>query len=140
MIAAVELLAYVEAGVEICFRSIGDLVFLDAATEAATPRSLERYVNPEGMTCGEVYDNGAVVLVATITEQDSWLELSTCQATTTRTLRLRADLGSSVVRGLAPYNVTLVASARASNWFKLDILGAGGWISARFARANDIRE
>ena len=138
MIAAVELLGYVEEGVEICFRSIGDLVFLDAVTEPPTPRSMESFSNTIGMTCGEVESIGTIVLVSTITEQDTLLELSSCRVTATQTLRLRDEVGSTAVLGLVPYNVTLAASARTSNWFKVDFLGTEGWISASYVRTAGI--
>ena len=136
MIAAVDVMGYVEPGVEVCFRRVGDLVFLDAATEPPTPRSMESYTNDTGMTCGEADRIGTIVLVAPITEQDTFLELSSCRVTTTQTLKLRDDVGSSAVLGLAPYDVTLAASARTSSWFKVDFLGTEGWISASYVRTD----
>ena len=133
MIAAVELTGYVDAGVEVCFRSVGELVFIAAATEPPIPRSLESSVNTLGLTCGEVESVGTVVLIAAFTEQDTYLELSNCKVRTTQTLRLRADVGSTTVLGLVPYNVILASEARTSNWFKVDFLGTEGWISASYA-------
>ena len=140
MIAAVELLGYVDEGVEVCFRSVGELVFLDAASEPPIPQALASSVNALGLTCGEVDSVGTVVLVATITEQDTYLELSDCKVRTTQTLRLRADVGGKAVLGLAPYNVTLAADARTSNWFRVDFLGTEGWISAGYVETDGICE
>ena len=50
LIAAVDVMGYVEPGVEVCFRSLGDLVFIDAATDPPTPRAMESYRNSVGMT------------------------------------------------------------------------------------------
>ena len=138
MIAAVDLLGYVESGVEVCFRSIGDLVFLDAAADPPVPRPLQSYNNSMGMTCGEVDQLGTLVLVSTITEQDTYLELSSCQVTTTHTVRLRADVGSTAILSLVPFNVTLDALARTNKWFKVSFLDTEGWISASFARTSGI--
>ena len=138
MIAAVDLLGYVESGVEVCFRNIGDLVFLDGATEPPTPRQMGSYNNSVGMTCGETDRVGTVVLIATITEQDTYLELSSCQVTTTQSLRLREVFGGTRVHGLVPYNITLPANARTENWFNVTFLGVDGWISASYVRTNGI--
>ena len=138
MIAAVEMLGYVEEGVEICFRSVGDLVFLDAMTDPPTPKPLTSYVNPIGMTCGEVENVGTVVLVATITEQDTFLELTSCKVTSEQTLRLRSEVGSEAIVGLVPFNVTLAADARTANWFRVDFLGTVGWISASYVTGDGV--
>lgn len=138
MIAALDILGYVESGVEVCFRSVGDLVFLDPRTDPPTPHAVESYSNPLDMTCGEIDTVGTLVLVATITEQDTYLELTNCRVTTTQTLRLRDDVGGTGVLRLVPYNVELGATARTNNWFKVTFLGTEGWISARYAKANGI--
>ena len=138
MIAAVDLLGYVDSGVEVCFRSIGDLVFVDATIEPPTPRSMESYDNEMGMTCGEVNHIGTIVLVTSITELGTYLELSSCSVATTQVLRLRDEVGSSAVLGLVPYNVTLATEARTNNWFKVTFLGMEGWISASYVHTNGI--
>ena len=140
MIAAVEILGYPEEGVEVCFRSVGDLVFLDSAISPPIPRAMESYANAIDMTCGEADRVGTIVLVATITEQDTYLELTNCKVTTTQTLRLRDDVGSASVLGLVPYNVTLATDARTSNWFRIDFLGTVGWLSANYVIADGICE
>ena len=138
MIAAMDILGYVGPGVEVCFRNIGDLVFLNPATNPPTPNKLQSYSNAAGMTCGEVNEIGTLVLVTVITEQDTFLELTTCQVTTTQTLRLRNGVGSSAVVGLVPYNVTLDSSARTNNWFRVTFLGTQGWISANYVLEDGI--
>ena len=79
-------------------------------------------------------------MVATITEKDTYLELSSCQVTTTQTLRLRDDVGSTTVLGLVPYNITLLADARTENWFFVNFIGSKGWISASYVRTDGICE
>ena len=81
---------------------------------------------------------GTLVLVAVITELDTLLNLTSCEVTTTQTLRLRDEVGSSIVHGLVPYNVNLSASARTSNWFRVEFLGQEGWISASYVRTDGI--
>ena len=138
MIAALDILGYVESGVEVCFRSVGDLVFLDPGTNPPTPRLVESFSNPLDMTCGEIDTVGTLVLVATITEQDTYLELTNCRVTTTQTLRLREHVGGTRVLGLVPYNVELGATARTNHWFRVTFLGTEGWISARYVKAEGI--
>ena len=140
MIAAIDIIGYVESGVEVCFRNIGELVFLDRATEPPTPKPLQSYNNAVGMTCGEVDQLGTLVLVAALIERDTFVELSNCQVTTTQTVRLRDDVGSATALGLVPYNVTLDTYSRTNNWFNVTFLGTEGWISARYARADGICE
>ena len=95
MIAAIDVMGYVGPGVEVCFRNIGDLVFLHPATNPPKPNKLPSYRNAAGMTCGEVNDIGTLVLVTVITEQDTFLELTSCEVTTTQILRLRSEAGGS---------------------------------------------
>ena len=97
MIAAIDIFGYVESGVEVCFRNIGELVLLDRETEPPTPRSLPSFNNAVGMTCGEVEEVGTLVLVAAVIERDTFVELSSCRVTTTQTLRLRDEIGSATV-------------------------------------------
>ena len=140
MIAAIDIFGYVEDGVEVCFRNIGELVFLDSATEPPKPKQLPSYNNAVGMTCGEVENVGTLVLVAAVIERDTFVELSSCQVTTTQTVRLRDEVGSSTALRLVPYNVTLDTFSRTDNWFNVTFLGTEGWISARYARADGICE
>ena len=140
MIAAIDIFGYVESGVEVCFRNIGELVLLDRVTAPPTPRPLPSYNNVAGMTCGEVNRPGTLVLVAAVIERDTFVELTSCRVTTTQTVRLREDVGSARVLRLVPYNVTLDSYSRTSNWFNVAFLGTEGWISARYTRASGICE
>lgn len=138
MVAAFNILGYVETGAVVCFRSVGDLVFLDTGTDPPTPRSIRSYSNALDMTCGEVNEIGRLVLAAPITEQDTHLELTNCQITTTQTLRRRTDIGGVDVVGLVPYSVTLDATARTNNWFRVTFEGKEGWISAAYVQEDGI--
>ena len=138
MIAALDIFGYVESGVEVCFRNIGELVFLDGVNEPPTPQSLPSYNNAVGMTCGEVENVGTLVLVAAVIERDTFVELSSCRVTTTQTLRLRDEVGSSTALGLVPYNVTLDTFSRTANWFNVNFLGRDGWISANYVRTEGV--
>ncbi|MYD09446.1 MAG: LysM peptidoglycan-binding domain-containing protein [Chloroflexi bacterium] len=140
MIAAIDIFGYVETGVEVCFRNIGELVLLDRVTAPPTPRPQPSYNNAAGMTCGEVDQPGTLVLVAAVIERDTFVELTSCRVTTTQTVRLRADVGSATVLRLVPYNVTLDSYSRTNSWFNVAFLGTEGWISARYARASGVCE
>ena len=140
MIAAIDIFGYVESGVEVCFRNIGELVFLDRASEPPAPRSLPSFNNAVGMTCGEIEDVGTLVLVAAVIERDTFVELSSCRVTTTQTLRLRDEIGSATVLRLVPYNVTLDTYSRTNNWFNVTFLDSQGWISASYVRTDGICE
>ena len=100
MLDAIEILGYVDKGVEICFRNVGDLVFLDPVTSPPTPLTMSVQYNDLGMTCGQVDRIGTVVLVSIATEEDTLILLSECLVTTTQTLRLRDGAGGAGVLGL----------------------------------------
>ena len=140
MLDAVEILGYVDKGVEICFRNVGDLVFLDPVTSPPTPLNMSVQYNDLGMTCGQVDRIGTVVLVSIATEEDTLILLSECLVTTTQTLRLRDGAGGAGVLGLVPYYVTLQADSRTENWFSVNFLGTDGWISAKYVESDGICE
>ena len=140
MLGAVEVLGFVDQGVEVCFRSVGNLVFLDPVTSPPSPLPMPSYDNDLGMTCGQVYRVGTVVQVSLATEIGSLINLSTCVVSTTQTLRLRDDPGGGISLGLVPYYVTLQATARTTNWFNVNFLGTEGWISASYVQTEGICE
>ena len=140
MLDAVEILGYVDRGVEICFRNLGNLVFLDPVTSPPTPLSMNVQYNDLGMTCGQVNRIGTVVLVSIPTEEDTLILLSDCLVTTSQTLRLRDGAGGVGVLGLVPYFVTLQADTRTENWFSVNFLGTDGWISAKYVETAGICE
>ena len=138
MLGAVEVLGYVAQGVEVCFRNVGNLVFLDPVTSPPSPLPMPNYDNDLGMTCGQVDRVGTVVLVSVATEVETLINLSTCVVSTTQTLRLRDDPGGGISLGLVPYYVTLQATARTTNWFNVNFLGTEGWISANYVQTEGI--
>ena len=140
MLGAVEVLGFVDQGVEVCFRSVGNLVFLDPVTSPPSPLLIPSFDNDLGMTCGQVFRIGTVVLVSIATEVESLINLSTCVVTTTETLRLRDDPGGGISLGLVPYYVSLQATARTTNWFHVNFLGTEGWISASYVQTEGICE
>ncbi len=140
MLDAVEIRGYVDKGVEICFRSVGELVFLDPVTSPPRPLKMSVQYNDLGMTCGQVDRIGTVVLVSIATEEDTLILLSDCLVTTTQTLRLRDGAGGASVLGLVPYYVTLQTDSRTENWFSVNFLGTDGWISAKYVETDGICE
>ena len=138
MMSAVDVYGYVQTGAEVCFRDHGNLVFLDGAAEPPTPQALTEISNAVGMTCGNVDRIGTVVLVEEPDEHDTYLYLSSCRVTATQTLRLRDDVAGQTILGLVPYNITLSATARTENWFKVPYLGMEGWISAAYVDTDGV--
>ena len=61
-INAVDIWSYVNGGIEVCFRTAGSLVFLDADYAPRMLMDLPSF-QPNGMTCGAIDRAGTVVLV-----------------------------------------------------------------------------
>ena len=140
MLGAVEVLGYVDRGVEVCFRNTGTLVLLDPVTWPPTSYFLTTYSNVADMTCARVDRVGTIVLVAVLSEAESLLRLNSCQVTTRQILRLRDAVAGTSTLGFVPYNVTLQAIARTPNWFNVSFLGSEGWISALYVDTDGICE
>ncbi len=140
MLGAVEVLGFVDQGVEVCVRTTGTLVFLDPITWPPSVIPMPSYSNSAGLTCGQVERVGTVMLVATATEFDSLILLTDCRVTTAQILRLREEVGGERIIVLVPYNIELTASAWMANWFAVSFLGHDVWISAQKVRTGGISE
>ena len=140
MLGAVDVLGYVDQGVEVCYHNVGSLVFLDHSVWPPIPSLLKTYTDGDGLTCGVANRVGTVVLAAERSEAESLVRLSSCQITTRQTVRLRDEVAGSFTKGLVPYNMRLRALARTPNWFQVDFLGAEGWVSASYVDAEGICE
>ena len=82
VINAVDVWAYVEQGVEVCFAQAGRIVFLDAATSPRSQAHVESYASG-GQTCAYLQRPGSVVLVPGQTAERAATTTTTTTATTT---------------------------------------------------------
>lgn len=130
-------------GVEVCFRGSGSLILLDTATSPRAQMTLSSY-SRDDMICAELDRLGIVVLVPTaetapaadtapgpVIASGSITNLENCYVTTTHILNFRDEPGGRIIERI-PYNITLTALARAADWFKVDLHGVKGWISAEY--------
>lgn len=127
-IDAVDVWNHMGDGAEVCFRAVGDIRFLDAATAPRSLSELPAY-GKEGMTCTALDRAGTVVLVPKPPPQG----LVDCMVTTTHLLNFRTGPAGESMRWL-PWNVTLTALKRRAGWFLVDYHGEKGWISAGYVR------
>ncbi len=131
--------------ITVCLLGTGNVYFLDnnniPRVAVPVPASQQG-----GFTCASVPHGGTVVLVsggvagvAAVGASTSGAEiaLNGCRVTTLYALRLRADANTnSAVINRVPYDLTLTATARAGNWFKVIYENGQGWLSGGYLRTN----
>ena len=61
--------------------------------------------------------------------------LAYCQVKTTDILNLRASPGGTVI-GAVAFNATLRATEKKAGWYKVQVVGITGWISADYVTAS----
>lgn len=139
IINAVDIWNSVTSPVEVCFRSAGTLVFLDATYILRRLTDLDSYER-DGMTCGQIDRIGTVVLLtpAPSTEPSATapsavispggIPLSDCRIKLTETLHLRATPGGAII-GLAWQNTEVTVYAIDGHWYLIDFKGQSGYIS-----------
>ena len=148
LINAVDVWAYVEQGVEICFPQQGRIIFLDAATSPRSPAQVESY-RLGSMTCAYLRRPGTVALVQGQTTEDRTPTTTTtapttattattsttqpavdgCPIQTTGHLRLRAAPSlQAETLGYVLRGTTLGYIERTAYWFKVRHQGLTGWI------------
>ena len=139
-IDAVDVWLYVNGGLEVCFRDIGWLVFMDATYIHRMARELERTYR-DGMTCGHIDGIGTVVLLAspphqtpaaqpaenTLPVYDS-IPLHDCQIKLVETLFLR-DAPAGEIIGLVWLNSEVPAFEINGFWYKIEFEGTTGYVS-----------
>ena len=135
---AIDVWGYAEQGYGVCFPEGGQLFFLDAANSPRTATAIDSYTE-NGFTCVTLDRAGTVVLVesplpaslaqATI---ETGSVLTNCMVTTNYMLNFRDGPGGMLLDDLIPYDVTLTALRRTIDWFKVDYMGAPGWIAAEY--------
>ena len=143
-IDAVDVWGYAEQTVEVCFPpdvGPGPLLFLDASQAPRTVRPLPSVIR-SGMVCGTVHGPGMIVMVqswpgapAPVESPDDIRGLSNCMVTATHLINFRAGPGGEVI-GEVAYDWTLTALERTDSWFKVDLHGEQGWVSADYVNPN----
>lgn len=131
-IDAVDVWGYLGAGLQVCFRATGSLIFLDAANSPRRPEPMPAY-SYSGMTCAFVEQAGTLVLVPgpappAILGQVS---LTDCAVTTIYLLNFREKPAGDLI-DILPAEMTLTATARTVGWFQADYFGKTGWVSADY--------
>ena len=158
VIDAVDVWAYVEQGVEVCFSQSGRIVFLDAATSPRSQAHVESYLSG-GKTCAYLQRPGGVVLVQGQTEAEKTAPTTAtttttvatqpvtttttttvtqptvdgCPIRTTGNLRLRATPSlSAETLGYVLRGTNLGYVDRTAFWFKVRHYGVTGWIGWKY--------
>ncbi len=153
-ITAVNLWAYVEQGVEICFPNIGSITFIDTTTSPRVVSTIDSY-RRDNSTCAHVTRPGTVVLapgqptsgtppVASGTTMDQPTTgtgaapaSAGCPIHTTGHLFLRASPSlQGTVLGAVPRGSNLISPSRTTYWYQVTYNGQTGWIGHKYVRAN----
>ena len=133
-IAAVDVWSWVLPDTQVCFVAAGGRIkFIDTTAMPRTVHELAAY-GLNGMVCATINGPGIVILLPggpapTLDTSTAGQSLSGCMVTANTGLNLRMNPGGAVIGGVAE-GWTLTAVERTSGWFKVDRLGAMGWISA----------
>jgi len=150
---AVDIFGALPTEMRVCFRRLGRLVFLDAATAPRTQSELPaEYV--DGMTCGRIHRPGTVVLLQgnppAVAASDSPpaaagespppapaqtgpTSTTSCEVETTGHLSLRAGPSVYYTRFVTmPRGARLVARARIDGWYMVNYDGQLGWASGSY--------
>ncbi len=142
-IDAVDLWYFVNGGLEVCFRSDGWLVFLDATHMLRAATELE-HSHRDGMTCGSIDRAGTVVLLRdappsappqggdALPTFDS-IAQADCQIKLEETLFLRAEPAGEII-GLVWLNSEVPVFEISGDWYRTEFEGQAGYISRFYRR------
>lgn len=144
---AVDIWSIVQGNLEVCFRNVGWLVFLDAAYSPRMATELAQHQR-DGMTCGTIDRPGTVLLLssgppstapapvnapaadaasATLPTFDA-IPLSDCQIKLVETLFLRAEPAGEII-GLVWLNSEVPVFEISGDWYNIEFEGKTGYIS-----------
>ena len=140
---ALDVWAYVEQGVEVCFPGHGRLVLLDAATSPRRLEPLDAFMR-DGMTCAQIAKPGTLVLLAPDAgiapparpespkpaKTPNAVALRNCMARLDYRLNFRKTPAGEIMREL-PKNILLTAFQKTRRWVEVDFHGQRGWLSLR---------
>ena len=136
IIAAVDIWAWVDPGVEVCLRGQGNLIFLDAADAPRSVSPIPAYTELD-MTCATFNRPGSLVLVRSDESMLSTANqqaLENCTVRTTDLLRLRDLPAGSATLVTLPIGAYYSAVARTRDWFQIAYSGSLGWVSADYVK------
>lgn len=127
-------------GASICLKGAGRMIFLNAADAPRVPVNMQT-VFTDGYTCAVIPYYGTLVLAGTLDSGGSSADqvqvvstpLANCRVTTTHPVRLRTLPGlDSRMITMLPDQMTLTATARTAEWFRVIYLAGQGWVSAQY--------
>ena len=125
----------------ICLQGTGVFLYADATAAPRVVSELPAFTQG-GYTCANIPNAGTVALVSGVPGVRAPVPatgLATCSVTTLNMLNLRAEPDpTSAVLTIVPYNVTLRATGRSGDWFRVDYAGQTGWLSGRFVSTEGI--
>lgn len=130
LLAAVDVWAYVNGGIEVCFHHPGVMVFLDADYAPRMVSEMETYER-DGMTCGAISGHGTVALLPHPAPTDEAAE--SCQIKLTETLFLRAEPAGEII-GLVWLNSEVPVFETVGQWRQVAFEGQTGYISGAYHR------
>ncbi len=148
VIQAIDVWAYVEQGVEVCFPQSGGIVFLDSANSPRTISPVRAYSSASG-TCAWLDRPGQVILVEKLpapafvapangeATEGPAVSLEWCRVRTMDFLKVRSAprFGDNIMTVLRSGS-SLIATARTTNWFNVTVDGKSGWISADYVTSS----
>jgi hypothetical protein len=128
--------------IEICLKGQGGIIFLDAKQQPRQPQWMPTNFK-EGFTCTIIPNDGMVVLVvnngyggtpanqtATVPLPADAISLSNCRVTTTHMVNIRPvpSVDGNEPLDIVPFDLTLDATARTGDFFRVIYLDFQGWI------------
>jgi hypothetical protein len=134
-------LMFFQAKVQICLLGSGRMMYLDATTSPRIPVLLASSAQG-GYTCANIPNAGIVVLVGGSVPAASAVSgvetaLAGCKVRTTYAVRLRSEANTtSAIIATLPYDLTLTAIARQSEWFRVIYLDGQGWVRSDYLSLN----
>ncbi len=131
----VDIWGWVTPGTQVCFRAdSGAIKFIDTTMLPRTVADLPVFSEAGGLLCATIDGAGQVALVAgppappVATATLAADKLSGCMVRTQYMLNFRAAPDGEII-DILPFNIKLTAMERSAGFFKVDYMGAQGWVS-----------
>ena len=131
----VDIWGWVTPDTRVCFRAdSGSIKFIDTTMLPRKVADLPVFSEPGGLLCATINGAGQVALVPgppappVAAEPLAADELSDCMVRTQYMLNFRAAPGGEII-DILPFNIKLTAMERSAGFFKVDYMGAQGWVS-----------
>ncbi len=131
----VDIWGWITPKTQVCFRAdSGSIKFIDTTMLPRTVADLPVVSEASGLLCATIDGAGQVALVAgppapaIAVETPAADKLSDCMVRTQYMLNFRAAPGGEII-DILPFNIKLTAMERSAGFFKVDYMGAQGWVS-----------